>query len=218
MESALIRTLLLIIILGLILITVGGYVADVFKLLPENISKFYDEHFSFVTGVASVIGLLAFASSKKIKSTDFESEEIEKFKSLMKTAEELEAIEQNKAQTAQELKDLELKKKVMEISIKKAGLILFYKEQNRKYSEIVNDKIDNDKELKNAIEEVSESKAKLNALAEEIEQDENIDIIRVILEENERKNGAREPTDPFELLVIKMGKKASELISSIARI
>ncbi len=213
-----IRTLLLVSILALILITVGGYVADLFELLPENVSKFYDEHFSFVTGVASVIGLLAFASSKKIKSTDFENEEIEKFKSLMKTAEELEAIEQNKAQTAQDLKDLERKKKVMEISVKKAGLILFYKEQNRKYSEIVAGKIDNDKELKGAVEEISESKAKLNALLEEIEQDENIDIIRTILEENERKNNPRESKDPFELLVDKLSKNASELIRNLTRL
>ncbi|HFU75784.1 MAG TPA: hypothetical protein ENK66_05995 [Arcobacter sp.] len=192
--------------------------ADILELLPENASKFYNEHFSFVTGIASIIGLLAFASSKKIKSTDFENEEIEKFKSLIKTAEELESIEQNKAQTTQDLKDLERKKKLMEISIKKAGLILFYKEQSRKYSEIVTSKIENDKELKNAIEEVSESKNKLTALQEEMEKDENVDIIRVILEESEMKNVKREPTDPFELIILTLGEKAAEMLKGIARI
>jgi len=210
------RKLLFILILMLIFISVGGYVAVSFDLLPEKITNFYNEHFSFVTGIASVIGLLAFTSTSKIKSTDFESEEIEKFKSLIKTAEELEEIEQNKNQTAKDLQNLERKKKVMEISVKKAGLVLFYREQNKKHTEIVKSKIEDDKELKNAIEELIEATSKLSALQEEIESDENVEIIKEILETNMQKN-SNEYEDPVVLILNKITKRMASTLSILYR-
>lgn len=178
------RGILFFLILSLIIIFVVGYGGVTLNLLPENIANYYTEHFSFVTGLASVIGLLALASSRKIKTTDFESEEIEKFQSILKATKELEEIEQNKSQTTIEIQDLERKRKVMEISVKKAGLVLFYREQLRKSTEVALNKIESDDELKSAIEEFTEASSKLVSLEEEIELDDNVEIIRDLLNFN----------------------------------
>jgi hypothetical protein len=212
-----IRGILLTLILAIIGLTAGGYIADALGVLPEKWSNLYSEHFSFVTGIASVIGLLAFASSRKIKSTDFDSEELEKFKSLMETAEELEAIEENKNQTAKDLQDLERKKKVMEVSVKKAGLVLFYRDQNKRHTEYVKKALEDDPELKKSVAEIIEAQSRIKALNEEIESDENVEIIRDILEESLHDTD-KTRKDPVEELLEDVGKLVVKSVNNIFRI
>ncbi len=176
------RVILLILIVLLIGATVGGYIAVSAEWITGKYAEFYDSHFSSVTGIASVIGLLALASTKKIRSTDFETEELDKLKSLMITAEELDSLEKNKDQTAQQLVELERKKKLMELSVQKAGLVLFYKNQLSRYEAIILEKIKNDDDLKSSVNEIMEATSRLFALNEEIDKDENVEIICSILE------------------------------------
>lgn len=175
------RVTIFIAIVFLIILSIGGYIASYAGWLSEDLKNLYGTNFSFVTGLASVIGLLAFASTKKIRSTDFESEELEKLQSLMKAAEDLQAIESNKSQTEKELLELERKKKLMEISVKKAGLVLFYQSQIERYEPIIKQKIENDHELKLAVNESLEARERLKSLGEEIEIDENMELIKSIL-------------------------------------
>uniref|UniRef100_UPI001C402432 hypothetical protein n=1 Tax=Candidatus Thiosymbion oneisti TaxID=589554 RepID=UPI001C402432 len=175
--------------------------------------------FSFVTGLASVLGLLAFASSRKIKSTDFEKEELEKLKGLMNAAEELEAIERSKVRTEQELSDLDKKKKLMEVSIRKAGLALFYQEQYRKYADIVLGKVEEDGELKDALKEVREARGRLVAVKEEIAEDENVQIINEILRERRSGQTGAEPdvlVGPIDTLV-SLSKTLGKLYNILLR-
>ncbi len=176
------RIILLFLIVALVATTVGGYIGVSAEWITGEYALFYNSHFSFITGLASVIGLLAFASTKKIRSTDFEAEELDKLKSLMVAADELESLEKNKNQTAQQLVELERKKKLMELSVQKAGLVLFYKNQLNRYEKIIVEKLNDDTDLKAAVSEVLEAKLRLSALNEEIEQDENVELIRSILE------------------------------------
>jgi hypothetical protein len=206
-EYQLFRIVIFIAISLLILISVGGYIASYMGWLTDDLKALYTTHFSFVTGLASVIGLLAFASTKKIRSTDFETEELEKLQNLMKTAQALQAIETNKSHTEQQLIDLERKKKLMEISVKKAGLVLFYKSQIERYDPVIGQKIDGDGELKLAVKESIEARERLKSLSEEIESDENVELIKSILEKPDRhpKN-----TDPvliwYEAISESLGK------------
>jgi len=206
-----IRLLLFISILVLVIISIGGYITLSFGWLPDNIKNIYNSQFSFITGLASVIGLLAFLSSKKIRSTDFENEELEKLKKLMDTAEKLATLEKNKSQTAKELQNLEKKRKLLEISVRKAGLVLFYQNQNEKYSRIVIDKINKDTELKSAIQEVKDSSDRLLALKEEISNDENIEIINEILIKcNEDQRSI--PNDPITMFVGALGESVTNIM------
>ena len=204
------RIILFISIILLIVLTVGGYIATSAGWLSVELAHFYKSHFSFVTGLASVVGLLAFASSKKIKSTDFEQEELEKLKRLMSTANELEDLESNKYQTEQELQELSHRQKIMELSVQKAGMVLFYKHQLERHEPQILDKIKNDKELGLAVREYTEAQSRLNSLNEEIEQDENADLMRQILRRHEAREHIESPLDTLvesmELITRAVGK------------
>jgi hypothetical protein len=205
------RIIIFVVIVLLIVISIGGYAASYAGWLSDDLTALYKTHFSFVTGLASVIGLLAFVSTRKIRSTDFESEELEKLQNLMKAAEELQAIESNKSQTEKQLLELERKKKLMEISVKKVGLVLFYKSQVERYDPVIKQKIESDDELKRAVKESVEARERLKSLSEEIETDENIELIRSILDkqESEKRN---ETTDPILLLIEFVGKSLTKLM------
>jgi hypothetical protein len=210
------RILLFISIMTLIIVSAGGYIAANAGWLSEDLKAIYEEHFSFVTGLASVVGLLAFASSRKIKSTDFASEELEKLKSLMQAAEELEALESNKSQTEQKLADLEKRKKLMELSVQKAGLVLFYKNQAARYETVIRDKIKNDEELSRAFMEVQEAQLRLSSLDQEIESDENVELIKDILTKHEQDKKLV-TQDPLVLLFELLGKASMRMMRNIVR-
>lgn len=205
------RVILFIAIVLLILVSVGGYIASYAGWLSDDLKSLYSTHFSFVTGLASVIGLLAFASTRKIRSTDFESEELEKLQKLMQAAEDLEAVESNKSQTEKQLLDLERKKKLMEISVKKAGLVLFYKSQVERYGPIIEQKIETDDELKLAFKESIDARDRLVSLHEEIESDENVDLIKSILDKQE-SNKDNDITDPFLLAIDIVSKSLTKFM------
>lgn len=206
------RIILLILIVTLVVITLGGYIGVSAEWVTGEYAEFYNKHFSFITGLASLIGLLAFASTKKIRSTDFEKEELDKLKRLMVAAEELESLEENKNQTTQQLIQLERKKKLMELSVQKAGLVLFYKNQLSRYENIIIEKLNNDANLKEAVSEILEAKLRLSALDEEIEQDENVELIRSILE----KQNPMIPNindDPAQFILQTSQKLVNKLLS-----
>ena len=205
------RILLFIAIVLLILISVGGYIASYAGWLSDDLKSLYSTHFSFVTGLASVIGLLAFASTRKIRSTDFETEELEKLQNLMKAAEDLQAVESNKSQTEKQLIDLERKKKLMEISVKKAGLVLFYKSQIERYDPIIKQKVDSDEELKLAVKESIEARERLMSLSEEIASDENVELIKSILDKQE-PDKIKEITDPVLLAIDVISKSLTKFM------
>lgn len=203
------RILLFIAIVILIIISIGGYIASSAGWLSDDLSNLYNTHFSFVTGLASVVGLLAFASSRKIRSTDFETEELEKLQNLMKAAEELEQLETNKNQTEQQLLELERRRKVMELSVKKAGLVLFYQSQIERYEPVILDKVKKDDELKVAVKELIEAKNRLESLNEEVKTDENSELILSILE---RQNHKKLQNDPVLMALDMVAKSLTKFI------
>ncbi len=200
------RIIIFILIILLIIVSLGGYIATSAGWLSDDLTSFYNTHFSFITGLASVVGLLAFSSSRKIKSTDFEKEELDQLQSLMVAAKNLENLETNKTQTEQELLDLERKKKLMELSVKKAGMVLFYKSQLERHETLILNKIEDDKELKLAVKESIDSITKLESLDEEIDKDENSVLIRSILNKHTEK-GSFSSNDPI-VLAIELASKS----------
>jgi len=194
------RIIIFILIVLLIIVSLGGYIATSAGWLSDDLTSFYNTHFSFITGLASVVGLLAFSSSRKIKSTDFEKEGLDQLQSLMDAAKDLENLETNKTQTEQELLDLERKKKLMELSVKKAGMVLFYKSQLERHEALILNKIEGDKELKLAVKESIDSITKLESLDEEIDKDENSVLIRSILNKHTEKDSFSS-NDPIVLAI-----------------
>lgn len=180
------RKLYALIILVCIVYFGGGWIAVKLDWVTR------DDYFAYagiVGGLASVAGLLAL-TRPPITQSDFKDVEIETLKSVTATAEQLRLLQSVHAKTVQELDGLEVKKKQMELLVKKASLALFLKEQYSYHERQVLEEVAKNDHLRTALERATESAAKITALNEEIEVDPNVRQLRGIIDAAAR----REPT------------------------
>lgn len=174
------------IILACIVYFIGGWIATRFGVVTR------DDYFAYagiVGGLASVAGLLAL-TRPAITQSDLKSVEIETLKSMVATAEQLDKLQSARAQTVQEIDELAIKKKAMELLVKKASLALFLKEQYSHHERQVLEELAKNDNLRNALSNASESAEKIRALDEEISIDPNVSQLREII----RTASRREPT------------------------
>ncbi|NYT24729.1 hypothetical protein H0A73_14080 [Alcaligenaceae bacterium] len=180
------RKLYALIILLCIVYFTGGWIAVKLEWVTR------DDYFAYagiVGGLASVAGLLAL-TRPPITQSDFKHVELEALKSMAATAEQLKELQTVHAKTVQELDGLEVKKKQMELLVKKASLALFLKEQYSHHERQVLEEVTKNDHLRSALEKSAESAAKIAALNEEIEADPNVLQLRRIIDAATR----REPT------------------------
>ncbi len=180
------RRIFAIIILLCITYFIGGWLAVHFGVLNK------DTYFSFagvVGGLASVVGLFSFTKPNLTKN-DLQEIEIDSIKSIAKTAEELEELEVAREKTEEELGDLKLQKKEMELLVKKASLTLFLKEQNSHHEKKILTEIENNETLKESLSEIGELQEKLSVLEKEIEADPNVDLLHEIMASATRKQSS----------------------------
>ena len=180
------RKLYALAILVCIAYFVGGWIS---VQLEWATREDYFAYAGIVGGLASVAGLLAL-TRPPITQSDFKSIEIETLKSVSATAEQLKELQSVRAKTVQELDSLEVKKKQMELLVKKASLALFLKEQYSYHERQVLEEVAKNDHLRTALERATESAAKIAALNEEIEVDPNVRQLRGIIDAATR----REPT------------------------
>ncbi len=177
------RRIFAIIILFCIAYFCGGWIAVYFEWLSK------ESYFSFagiVGGLASVVSLFSFTKPVLTK-TDLQEIEIDSIKSIAKTTEELNDLEEKREQTQEELGNLRLQKKEMELLVKKASLALFLKEQYAHHEEQIVKSIEKNKELNEHLSAIDELKRKREALNEEIESDQNVELLYEIMRSASRK-------------------------------
>lgn len=184
------RRLFAIIILLCITYFIGGWGAVHFGILTKDL------YFSFagiVGGLASVVGLFSFTKPGLTK-TDLQEIEIDSLKSIAKTADELQGLEIEREKTEEELGDLRIQKKEMELLVKKASLALFLKEQYSHIEEKILGEVQANDVLQESLSEVIELKRKLSALDEEVEADPNVTLLREIMASASRKQPTLDET------------------------
>ncbi|MCL1048911.1 hypothetical protein L2755_04610 [Shewanella abyssi] len=180
------RRLSAILILLCITYFIGGWIAVHFGLFDKDV---YFSYAGIVGGLASVVGLFAFTKPALTK-TDLQEIEMDSLRSIAKTTDELRGLEETRAKTKEELGDLAVQKKAMELLVKKASLALFLKEQYSHLEKKVIEEVSSNTELNESLEKLKEVSQKLNALNEEIDRDPNVSQLKDILSTASR----REPT------------------------
>lgn len=185
-EEVVLRKAYALIILACVVYFVGGWIASKFGLVTR---EDYFAYAGIVGGLASVAGLLAL-TRPAITQSDFKSAEIAALKSMAVTAEQLEKLQSTRAKTEQEIDGLAIKKKEMELLVKKASLALFLKEQYAHHERQVTEELARNDRLRIALDSASESAEKIRALDEEIAVDPNVSQLREIIKAASR----REPT------------------------
>jgi chromosome segregation ATPase len=180
------RRLFAIIIVLCILYFLGGWVG----VYADWITKeSYFAYAGILGGLASVAGLFAL-TRPALTRTDVEAIEIDTLKSMVETAEQLKTLESKRAKTREELDDLAVKKKEMELLVKKASLALFLKEQYTHHERQITEEIARNSSLRESLEKAIESAQKLEALNEEIESNPNVKQLKEIIASASR----RQPT------------------------
>ena len=163
-----------------------GWFAVYFKILNKDTYILYA---GIVGGLASVVGLLSF-TRPAITKTDLQEIEMESLLSVAKTSEELNNLEKERAKTEEELGDLAVQKKEMELLVKKASLALFLKEQHSYIENKIVDELKRNESLSINLEKINDVSEKLSALNEEIDSDPNVSQLREVI----RTASKRQPT------------------------
>ena len=177
------RKLYAVIILVCMAYFIGGWIAVKFGLVTR------DDYFAYagiVGGFASVAGLLALTRPAFTQS-DIKAVELETLKSVAQTADQLQQLQSTRAKTVQELDGLSVKKKEMELLVKKASLALFLKEQYSHHELQILDEVAKNEALGRSLQNARETAAKITALDEEIEVDPNVQQLREIIATASRK-------------------------------
>jgi len=151
-----------------------------------------EEYFAYagiVGGLASVASLFAL-TRPALSKADVQALEVESLKSMTKTAEELQNLEEARARAKGELGSLEIKKKEMELLVKKASLALFLKEQYDHYEKQVLNEVAKNPQLLESLEKAADASTKLRALNEEISSHPDVVQLQEVIASASR----REPT------------------------
>lgn len=206
------RKIFAIIIALCVVYFIGGWVTIHFELWNKDS---YFEYAGIVGGLASVVGLLSLTKPALTK-TDLQEIELDSLKSLAKTSEQLKQLETERAKTKEELGDLELQKKEMELLVKKASLALFLKEQYSHHEKKVKAEIETNSELANSLNEIQEITKKLDVLEEEIETDQNVAQLKEIMASVSRSQSsldeAIENMPPIAKMVFLVTRDLSKVI------
>lgn len=180
------RRVFAIVILLCIAYFLGGWIGINIGWISE---ASYFAYAGIVGGLASVAGLFALTRPGITKS-DVQAIEIDTLKSMTETTEQLKTLELARARAKGELGDLELKKKEMELLVKKASLALFLREQYSHHEQQVLEEVARSPQLRESLGKATEASEKLAALNEEIEANPNVRQLKEII----ASAGRREPT------------------------
>ncbi len=161
-----------------------GWVAMYFGMVDR---EKYFAYTGLVGGVASVAGLIAFFRPALSKS-DVDAVGIESLKSLTKTAEELKELEEAQARAKGELGDLEIKKKEVELLVRKASLALFLREQHSYYEQQIKERLEGDVGLMADLGKIDGIQRQLEALNEQIDSSPNVKLVREVISSAQRQD------------------------------
>ncbi|NQT21728.1 MAG: hypothetical protein HQ592_18625 [Planctomycetes bacterium] len=144
-----------------------------------------------VGAIASVLGLLSLLRPA-LTMSDIQYLEVESLQKLSDVSSETKKLEDARSHTATQITDLETKRKEMELLVRKASMSLFLKDQYERHMKRILEHLKKESGLLSSISELSSIEKKLAALDEEIERNENVDLLRQIID------AARTTVSPFD--------------------
>lgn len=173
---------------------VVGFVAVQFSWISSNT---YNSYTTLVGGIATLCGLYAF-TLPKLTTQDIKGIQIDSFKELAQTADELIRKENELNLKQTELTRLDQQKKEMEFLVRKASLSLFLQDQierNEKQIHQLLSKKENE-EIVALLDQVFKSKKQLDVLNEEIELSDQVELLNEII------NKSRHQHNDIELITL----------------
>lgn len=180
----------------------------------------YFSYAGIVGALASVVGLVSL-TRPPISSTDLLDLDLDSLKSITETAEELRELEREKTRTKDELGNLDIKRREMELLVQKGSLSLFLKEKLAHHENRILERVQADKELKEDVAKVQEISEKLSALNEEIDSDPNVSQLNEIVAAANRRESTLDELivglPPFIRWYIALGRVSFNAFNNVIR-
>jgi chromosome segregation ATPase len=171
------RIALTSVVIAALLFFILGYGAVKFGWLKEDP---YLMIATIVGGAASLVGLLSL-SRPSISADDLENLELEALGRVSNLAKELEDAKRAQAETRDEIEQLEVQRKQMEVSVRKAATVLFLREKITRQQERLSEKLQADRELAGLVLNLKNDYEQLGAVGEEITQDPNVELLSDVI-------------------------------------
>ena len=143
--------------------------------------------FGILGGIISVVGLLSFFQRSTTRE-DLKELQLDTLREIADSSRKLESVEQARLAAENDITTLEVKKQQMEVMIKKAGLSIFLREQHQLYSGKILEELNSSTELSSNLIKLADINRQLDALDEEISNDENVDLILDIIHASKLRN------------------------------
>ena len=154
-----------------------GWLAVQLDWLPRDDYLLYA---GMVGALASVIGLVSFIRPP-MSRVDLRSLEIDSLQSMVTLIKDMGRLEREKTKAEGEIEDLDVRRKEMEILVRKASLSLFLKEQLSYHERQILEIMRGDLHLSRHLEDVKDIKQKLTTINEEIDSDPNVSLLQDII-------------------------------------
>lgn len=179
------KKILLLVITGCLFYFIGGFIAVKFGWLDNDS---YTSWTALVGGVATICGLLGFAFPK-LTPSDIKGVGSKSLQELAQLADDLASKENEINSKATELIKLDKQKKEMEFLVRKASLSVFLQDRIARNEKRIIDLLHqkHNEEILPLLNEVNESTNKLNALNEEIQCNEHVDLLNEIIDKSRNK-------------------------------
>ncbi|WP_422118125.1 hypothetical protein ACORE2_29520 (plasmid) [Bacillus thuringiensis] len=189
-----IRKIIFFLITICLIYFIAGFVAVKFEWIS---SSTYNSYTTLAGGIATICGLYAF-TLPKLTTQDIKGVQIESFKELALTADELISKENELNLKQTELTRLDQQKKEMEFLVRKASLSLFLQDQiernEKRIHHLLSEK--ENEEMVDLLDQVFKSKKQLNVLNEEIQLSDQVELLNEII------NKSRNQHNDIELIAL----------------
>lgn len=137
-----------------------------------------------VGSIVSIVGLLQF-----FVKVDVSDMNVDALKNLTTAIEEINKKDRELKDKTNIIRDLEVKNENLELLIQKASLSLFYKQETERYTEKLQDYLQNHKEIQDIIQQLLNYRKLSVELGNEIEQDESIKETIELLNKYQKHKG-----------------------------
>lgn len=173
-------------------------------------------------GSASVFGLLGLAYGRS-STKDLKNIEADYLRKVADLRDDLDSHEKEVKTKAKDVEELEARKEILELSIKRASKVLFYRNRKKEKEQQIVQILSKDSNGLEILKEINDLDDDLKRLGEEIESDPNVDIIKEILQKEgkidveSKKNGLFDdlPDNPIIAFFALIFRAFSEYINAI---
>lgn len=139
-----------------------------------------------VGGVASIVSLVGAARPRSL-ANELKQVETSTIQSLQAASDELQRLSEKSREAEGRISELQLQQQRMEVAVRKASLALFLEDQASFSQKRILDEVEKNPRIRAALDDLQQQRKGLLELEKTIEEDEDVKLLRGLLDDERRK-------------------------------